>query len=172
MQRGRKPKPVAQLKLEGTYDGSRHRRRQCEPAAEGDLADVDPPAWLTAEQKRAWRQTIKDAPKGVLKRADRQLFLSYVVAVARFELAVRTQNQLDAAGTTPLLTRSSTGTAMLSPYLRAMNQASALMVQLGAELGFSTSARARLGQPAEREPQDDPVWSTLRKFPVISSGRK
>ena len=67
MQRGRKPKPVAQLKLERTYDGSRHRRRQCEPAAEGNLADVDPPAWLTAEQKRAWRQAIKDAPKGVLK---------------------------------------------------------------------------------------------------------
>lgn len=53
-----------------------------------------------------------------------------------------------------------------------MNQASALMLQIGAELGFSPSARARLGQPAEREPQDDSDWSTLRKFPVVGGGRR
>jgi P27 family predicted phage terminase small subunit len=172
MQRGRKPKPVAQLKLAGTYDVSRHRRREREPVTEGDLADVDPPAWLSTDQKRAWRQAIKDAPKGVLKRADRQLFLNYVVAAARFEVAARTQNKLDAEAQAPLLTRSSTGTAMLSPYLRAMNQASALIVQLGAELGFSPSARARLGQPAEYRPQDDTAWGILRKFPMVSGGRK
>jgi P27 family predicted phage terminase small subunit len=175
LQRGRKPKPVAVLKLEGTYDSSRHRRRQHEPATEGELADVDPPRWLTADQKRIWRQAVKDAPKGVLRRGDRHLFVSFVVAAARFETAARKQNEMDSASTAPFLMRGASGKAMLSPYLRVMREASAVLVQLGAELGFSPSARARLGQPGEpalsASTDDDNTWAELRRFPVITGGK-
>jgi P27 family predicted phage terminase small subunit len=174
MQRGPKPKPIAQLKVQGTYDASRHRRRERAPVAEGDLADVAPPVWLSTQQKRAWRQAIQDAAKGVLKRADRQLFLAYIVAAARFEVALRKQNELDASvGAVPLLTRSVAGALTVSPYVRMMNQASAVIVQLGAELGFSPSARTRLGQPAGPISDDDSsTWAALKQFPtrVIEGG--
>ena len=173
MERGRKPTPAAMLKLQGSYRATRHARRQVEPRADGELADIAPPAWMTMSQKRHWRQILKDAPKGILRRADRRMFINYVVLTDRFETAARTQNQIDARTTTPLLARGAVG-AVISPYIRIMDRCTLLMTQLGAELGFSPTARARLGRPEQQHPADDGgVWAELRRFPrlpVIEGG--
>jgi P27 family predicted phage terminase small subunit len=168
MQRGRKPKPIAVHRLEGTLVTTRHRQRQFEPKAAGELADVRPPAWMTASQKRVWRQILKDAPKGVLRKADRQMFRNYVIAAERFERAARMQNTLDATSAAPLLTRGSAGVVMISPYIKIMNRETLIMTQLGAELGFSPTARARLGQPQPHEPsEDNAAWAQLGRFPRL-----
>jgi P27 family predicted phage terminase small subunit len=171
MQRGRKPKPIAVHRLQGTLSTTRHRHRQAEPKAEGELADVRPPEWMTPGQKRVWRQILKDAPKGVLRKADRQMFRNYVIAAERFEVAARMQNKLDATAPAPLLTKGSAG-VMISPYIKIMNRETIIMTQLGAELGLSPTARARLGQPQSHEPREhDANWSALRRFPVIAGGK-
>jgi P27 family predicted phage terminase small subunit len=171
MQRGRKPKPIALHRLEGTLSTTRHRHRQVEPQAEGELADVQPPVWMTPGQKRVWRAIIKDAPKGVLRKADRTTFRNYVIAAERFETAARMQNKLDTTATLPLLIAGSAG-LMISPYIKIMDRATIIMTQLGAELGFSPTARARLGQPQSREPRErDANWAALRRFPVVAGGK-
>jgi P27 family predicted phage terminase small subunit len=171
MQRGRKPKPVAVLQLEGAYRTSRHARRRAEPEGGGELADVRPPEWMTASQKRVWRQILKDAPKGILRKADRTTFRNYVIAAERFETAARMQNQLDETATTPLLLKGSAG-LMISPYIRVMDRTTIIMTQLGAELGFTPTARARLGQPQPREPsEDNAAWAELGRFPRLVGGK-
>lgn len=163
---------MALHKLEGTYDASRHRRRRVEPNAEGELAEVKPPLWMSASQKRVWREIIKDAPKGILRRADRRTFINYVVAAECFETATRAQNKLDEAGAAPLLGRGSAG-PMISPYVKIQDRTMLIMTQLGAELGFTPTSRARLGQPeAPREPAAYSAWAELRRFPSVIQGGK
>lgn len=102
------------------------------------------------------------------------MFINYVVLADRFETAARTQNQIDAGTTTPLLARGAVG-AVISPYIRIMDRCIPLMTQLGAELGFSPTARARLGQSEEQHEADDGGdWAELKRFPrfpVIESGK-
>jgi P27 family predicted phage terminase small subunit len=171
MQRGRKPKPIAMHRLQGTVVTTRHRHRQAEPKASGELADVRPPEWMTPAQKRVWREILKDAPRGVLFKADRTTFRNYVIASERFERAARMQNQIDETASAQLLTKGSAG-PMISPYIRIMNRETIIMTSLGSELGFSPTARARLGQPQPHEPAEGhDRWSTLRRFPVIAGGK-
>jgi P27 family predicted phage terminase small subunit len=101
------------------------------------------------------RITDRLATRGLLRRSDRQLFTNYVVLADRFERAAVAQNALDTGASSPMLTRRSPAVT-ISPYIRIMNQATMLMNALQAELGFTPSARARLGVPdlpgGEREP--------------------
>jgi P27 family predicted phage terminase small subunit len=147
MKTGRPPKPISLHRLEGTYNATRHAGRQHEPCAEGELAEVAPPEWMTAEQQRIWREVVAEAPKGILRRADRRLMINYVALAERFETAAKTQIALDAGKTAPLLVKGTAGTSV-SPYIRIMNHCIALMTQLQGEMGFTPSARARLGTPA------------------------
>jgi P27 family predicted phage terminase small subunit len=163
MPRGPKPKPVAIHKLQGSYQRVRHAKRAQEPHAEGALAECAPPEWMTADQQRIWREVIAEAPKGILRQADRRMMINYVVLADRFETAARTQIALDAKSTAPLLVRGAAGTA-ISPYVRIMNQCTALMTQLQGEMAFSPSGRARLGQP-QAPGLDEAAY---RRFEVIA----
>jgi len=127
MRTGRKPKPIAVHRMQGTFSATRHRHRKAEPKGGGELAQVRPPEWMTASQKRVWRQLIKDSPKGVLRNADRTMFRNFVVAAERFERAARMQNQMDATQTAQLLVKGTAGAAMISPYIRIMNRETIIM---------------------------------------------
>ena len=166
MRTGRKPKPIAVHRMQGTFSATRHRHRKAEPKGGGELAQVRPPEWMTASQKRVWRQLIKDSPKGVLRNADRTMFRNFVVAAERFERAARMQNQMDATQTAQLLVKGTAGAAMISPYIRIMNRETIIMTQLGAELGFTPTARARLGQPQEPRDEED-VWGELGRLRLV-----
>jgi P27 family predicted phage terminase small subunit len=153
---------------------TRHKRRAQEPIAEGELAAVAPPAWLSDNQRRLWGELLADAPKGLLRRADQRLFSEYVVLVDYFERAAQAQNELDAGSSAPLLMRGQT--ASISAYIRVVTRLVPLLNQLQSELGYSPTARARLGVPASplqpvEAPKDD-AWASLRRFPVIADGRK
>ena len=68
--RGRKPKPTALHDLHGTFRATRHKAREAEPKAVGDLLS-EPPDWMTDGQQAGWRYAVENAPKGVLRRIDR-----------------------------------------------------------------------------------------------------
>lgn len=116
---GRKPKPVALLKLEGGYRPDRHERRQYEPAAGGGLGD--PPEWLTAEQQTLWHELAKTTV--ALGASDRSMFISFVLLTD----TLRTAN------------------TAIPPDLKTIRQTSLAMARVAGELGFTPVARARLG---------------------------
>jgi P27 family predicted phage terminase small subunit len=169
--RGPPPRPVALHRLAGTYNVTRHGPRATEPQAPGDLRDEKPPRWLSARQRAIWRDIVKRAPP-VLRPIDRELLAQYVELVDRHQRAAAQQAKLDAGEGLPLLIRGAAG-LLPSPYLGIMTRASLVMVRLAAEMGFTPSGRARLGQPeAPRPPADDNgAWSQLRRFPVIAGGK-
>ena len=143
--RGRKPIPVTLLKARGTFRKHRHAKRAAEPAAAGDLLLA--PEWLSPRQRKIWDDAIAVAPGGLLRAIDQGLMAAFVVALDHHRTAVTQQTKLDAdgAGRPP-------GTQAPSPYFRIACQTADLIVRYGAELGFSPTARARLGMPA---PADD-----------------
>jgi phage terminase small subunit len=176
MPRGRPRKPVHLLKLAGTYRPSRHRDREHESPAPGDLPDLAPPAWLTPAQRKIWLEVLADAPAGVLRKIDGRMFGQYCALSERLEVALRAQARLDempAASDLPLLVRGPNG-ARESPYIRLIDRTILALTRLAAELGFTPVARARLG--TSKEPTDPGVegdtWAVLRRFPRAIEGGK
>ena len=41
---------------------------------------IDPPDWLTPEQKEEWRYAIENAPRNVLKKIDKAVLAGFIVA--------------------------------------------------------------------------------------------
>ena len=119
------------------------------------LADTKAPWWLNARQKRIWKRTLENAPKGVLKRIDWEVFAEYCVMVDTFTLAQRKQNKLDLLD----------GAGQPSSYLRIVRQTVELLTKLRAELGFSPVARVRLGTPAVKVEEAD-EWGNLQRVPL------
>jgi hypothetical protein len=70
---GRRPKPTAVHKIEGTLRSRHSRARTSEPQRRGDLHET--PDWLTDSQREGWDYAIKHAPKGLLKRIDRGMLV-------------------------------------------------------------------------------------------------
>ena len=125
------------------------------------LADEMPPAWLSARQKRLWRETIAAAPRSVLRRIDSQLVAAYVVHVDVLIEATKAQNksQLTDAEGKP------------SPYLRLLRQHSEVMIRLSAEMGFTPVARARLGAP-QAPPPAEPANPHAQFDVILPDGRR
>lgn len=128
-------KPVALHKLEGTYQKVRHAQREQEPPAPGLLADVDPPAFLTASQQQLWATLLQQAPQRVLRAGDWAVFLAFVLQVDVLIEATK-----ERAGA-PLLD----GDGKPAALLRLSRQTTELLRLLAGELGYSPAARTRLG---------------------------
>jgi phage terminase small subunit len=163
--RGRRPKPTALHKLQGTYNVTDHgRSRADEPIAEGDL-DRDPPTWLAPSQKAGWRYAIDHMPKGVAKKIDRGMPLIWVEAEDRHRTAMMMQARLDADATLKLLIRTPVG-LMPSPYNDILDRTAKLMFRVAQELGFSPAARPRIHVVPDgtRHDADNP-WAALRLIP-------
>ena len=163
--RGRRPKPTALHKLQGTYNVTDHgRSRSNEPVAEGDL-DREPPTWLTASQKDAWRYAIENMPKGVAKKIDLGMLLAWVEAFDRHRTAMMMQARLDAEATLKLLIKTPVG-LMASPCNDILDKAARKMFRAAQELEFSPAARPRI-RADQAEPADDPnnPWAALRLIP-------
>ena len=164
--RGRKPKPTALHKLEGTFNVTDHRHRAREPVAAGDL-QPDPPAWMTPDQQAIWRYAIEHAPKSLLKMIDGGALAVWVLAEDQHRLASTMQAKIDTGSALPLLTKDKNGMAVVSPYIGIINRAGLRMLRAASELGFSPAARPRL--VADTPPAvDSSPWAQLT---VIDGGR-
>lgn len=171
---GRPPKPTALHRIEGTFRADQHAARvDAEPHAPGDLRDKPPPDWLTPSQRELWTETLLDAPANVLRRIDWGLFANYIEILERHAQLVRAQQQLDRGKPLPYLMKTKGG-FVLSPYVRAINHCSLIMVRLQTELGFTPVARARF-QYRDPEPAVAPPnssgWDSFARLRVVKGGK-
>jgi P27 family predicted phage terminase small subunit len=139
--RTKRQTPTGLKKLRGN-PGKRALPRH-EPEGVGGLGD--PPAGLDKEQREAWRITAAAAPPGLLTETDRDIFRAYIVASVNH---MRANIEINANGFT---VETSTGTPIQNPAVGVLHRSAELMAKLGAEMGFSPSARASIGLRIMRE---------------------
>jgi P27 family predicted phage terminase small subunit len=135
---GRKPKATNILKLQGTYRPGRHS------ATEIDLPSAipEPPEHIKNNNValREWDRVIALlAPTKCLTELDAQNLGAYCIEFQKYKKA----NE-DIAKTDSLLVRSTKGTAMLHPLLKASDHALANMLRISSEFGFTILARRTL----------------------------
>jgi P27 family predicted phage terminase small subunit len=149
--RGRKPVP-SHLKIVRGNPGKRTLNKN-EPLPIGDL--VDAPAWMTETQKQGWNYAIENAPRGLLKKLDRSVLVSWAIAE---DLHRRASELVEKYG---ILTNApNTGLPIQSPYLPVVNKQAQIMLKAAELLGFSPASRSRVQiveTPAHNEhnPWDD-----------------
>lgn len=171
---GVKPKPTALLKLQGTYEPSRHDKRGAEPKPTGELKQAEPPDDMTESQRRIWGELLANVPPGMLADLDYQLFGNFVRLVDTRDRLVTAQNQLDQGKTIPFMVRGRGGYPIISPIFKELMRTIDRMTRLAAELGFTPSSRTRISVDpgAGKEAPGPTGWGILKQFPVIQGGIK
>jgi P27 family predicted phage terminase small subunit len=138
---GPRPKPTHLKLLQGNPG---HRPLPVdEPMPDGAL--VEPPAHLNAIQQRIWRESLANAPEGLMRRLDSNVLARFCVAQSIFEDAnekvTRLGSIVNGPGNVP----------MHNPYLSVLNRQSGIMRQCSDELGFSPAARTRVKVAPKRK---------------------
>lgn len=153
--RGRRPKPTYLRVLDG--NAGRRPTNGAEPQPAGNLEDCPPPEYLSDEQKRVWREAIKHAPPGLLRKLDWAVFEQWVVHHANFlEAAAKVK-------VTGQLIKKGEGGWDWNPYMAIMNKQSALALKCAAELGFTPSSRTRV-KVEKQKPGKGSAFSDLREL--------
>ncbi len=133
--RGRKPVP-SHLKIVRGNPGKRTVNKN-EPLPTGDL--VDAPAWMTETQKQGWNYAIENAPRGLLKKLDRSVLVTWAIAE---DMHRRASESVEKYG---ILTKApNTGLPIQSPYLPVVNKQAQIMLKAAELLGFSPASRSRV----------------------------
>jgi P27 family predicted phage terminase small subunit len=149
--KGAKPVPIPLRMLRADAKKvERLRKRQIE--APGDLSEA--PEWFTEDQRTMWQYAVANAPRGVLRGADKAVLAAFIVAQDIHEKASIAMQQ------SALLVKSpKQELPMQNPYLPIINRQYQLMVRGAAELGFTPCSRARIEngteQPAVHDPWED-----------------
>ena len=137
---GRKPKPTVLKKLHRSGEPINEN----EPQPEGDLAPTvdSAPEHFGPEERAAWAYALEHAPPGMLKMIDAGVLEAWVVAHCLHRRAVRAQMR---QGATLLVRTPNTNQLVQSPYIPIINRQALIMMKAAAELGFSPTARPRIG---------------------------
>jgi P27 family predicted phage terminase small subunit len=145
-------KPVAQHKLEGTYEPGRHAHRR-EVAAQGELAAGSAPLHLSDAERRIWIEVCNVAPARLLKNADRFMLEALVTAIA----AHREARAERAA--TGLLMEPTRGDRIpqINPLAGEIRRQARLIAELGSKLGLTPDARVRLLDSIRPGPNEIPL---------------
>lgn len=162
--RGRRPKPTALHKLQGTLNPTRHRRdRKHEPIAFGELSEA--PIDFTEAQSEIWKEALADAPAGIVKKIDRKVLAVFVEAADRHNTARNMQALIDADSRLKLLVKDpKSGALVASPYNDIMDKTANTILRCADRLGFCPTARPRIKvDPADAaaagaEPQSIDPW--------------
>jgi P27 family predicted phage terminase small subunit len=128
-----------------------------EPQPQGALEDNPPPDYLPEDQKRVWREAIKNAPPGLLRKLDWGVFEQWVVHHSNFLEAaakVKTSGQL--------IKKGEDGWDW-NPYMSIMNKQSSLALKCAAELGFTPSSRTRV-KVEKPKPGKGSAFADLKKL--------
>ena len=132
--RGRKPKPTFLRLVEGN-PGKRAINHD-EPQPPGNLSE--PPAHLTAAQRRIWLETLAHVPEGLLRKLDGPAFEAWVIETVRYRDA---EAKIQTMG---MLVRGVDGRPIRNPYLAIARDAQQAAAKLAVELGFTPSSRSRV----------------------------
>lgn len=155
-QRGPKPQPTAVLKVKGTGDITRMKRRAAtEPELIPEL--LPPPAHLSKEGLELWReasQVLYDAK--VIARGD------YMTLYAYCESFVTWRDALDHVRTEGMVFTDHNGVPRVSPYHKICMDAQDRMVRCCVELGLTPSSRSKVStiEPKDVTQEDDP-WGQI-----------
>jgi P27 family predicted phage terminase small subunit len=133
---GRKKKPV-ELKILRMTAKRAEKLIQKRTPTPGPL--VEPPDWLTAEQKIEWAYTLENAPREILRRIDKAVLAGFIIAEDTHRKAsiAMAQSQL-------LVKSPKQELPMQNPYLAIINRQMVLMIRAASELGFTPCSRARI----------------------------
>lgn len=154
--RGRKPKPTALHKQDGTLNVTRHKSRKKEPVPPGRLRTA--PAWMSATQRAGWDYAVRNAPPSLLRRLDRSVLVVWVVAEDLHRQAAQ-----KLAESAPVVASPKTGEPIANPYLAVLNRQAQIMMKAAAEMGFTPSSRARVngGGAGDEDPEADDEFGRI-----------
>ncbi len=139
---GRKRKPTAKHKHDGTYEEHYHGGRN-EPKFGG--ADMVPPTALNAAAKTEWRRMAPELAKlGLFTRADRAVFAVYCQAWADWVALTKRVNALKNMGTF----KTKSGYVSVSPLFGMRKNAWQMMKEAATRFGLDPSSRASLDVPS------------------------
>jgi P27 family predicted phage terminase small subunit len=147
MARGPRPTPT-HLKLVRGNPGKR-RLNTREPKPRGDLFEA--PDWFDDEQREWWTYAIANAPKGLLKRLDREALVVWATAASEHRRAVRKVREIGQ------VVKTSNGNAVQNPYLPIMNKQAMIMLRAAEQMGFTPAARSRIQLGDDRVDDEDPA---------------
>jgi P27 family predicted phage terminase small subunit len=135
--RGRKMVPSLLRDLHG--NPSKTKRPVDEPKPAGELHE--PPDNLTPAQKEHWQYAIASAPPGLLRRLDREILVTFVIAVD-----IQQQANAVIAKDGLLIRNSADPRAALvrHPALAALTRAAATIAKCASEMGFTPVSRPRV----------------------------
>jgi len=136
--RGPKPTPTAVLKMRGSWLVN---NRSGEPAASGV---PNPPDWLTGESLAKWNELVpKLVGMGTIGDVDGDVVAAYCEAWGEF---VKAKKYIDEHGEIAVTDK---GSVYQHPMVGIKNKAVERMGRLGAQFGWSASARTGLKIEAE-----------------------
>ena len=144
---GRLKKPTALRLVEGTKDRRKVADRKDEPVPLNPLGN--PPSRLVAREKEVWDRVGRELPPGMLRGVDEYVVVAFCRAVA---LGDEAAEKLRASS---MLLKTPNGSVQQSPYIGIVNRQAVLIKSLGAELGLSPAARARIAAGGEDGAGDD-----------------
>ena len=125
-----------------------------ETPAPGPL--FDPPEWMTKDQKLDWEYAIENAPRDVLRRADKAVLAGFIIAQDTHKKASIALNRME------LLVRSPKQDLPLqNPYLPIVNRQMLLMMRAASELGFTPCSRARIDAGRTESPESFDGWDEV-----------
>ena len=114
--KGRKPVPTILLRTRGTFEKSRHSKREAEPQPDG--SPHEPPAWMSDDQKASWNFVIEHAPRGVLKKIDQGILTAWIIAESQHRTAAIMLAKLNEGAKLPMLSKGRDGVVGPNPYIR------------------------------------------------------
>ncbi len=142
---GRKRTPTA-LKLVTGNPGKRALPKN-EPKAKGGVGA--PPKWMSPLQKEIWKETVADAPAGVLAKIDSKTLLTFVLAAAEQQEAA----QMTAERGLTLTTGN--GNEIQAPWVGTMNRAALIVLKAAAEMGFTPASRSKVSVAEDGDDQEE-----------------
>ena len=144
MTTGRKPVPTHLKLLRGTL--RKHRQPNAEPKPSGDLLRC--PDWFGASARQGWAYAIANSAPGLLKRCDRAVLATFVLAEAEVrEATVKIEE-------TGLVLGSKRHGVTTNPYVRVRRLAMLVMLRAAAELGSTPASRSRIDLEPGAAPDD------------------
>lgn len=162
--RGRKPAPI-ELKLLRGNPGKRAINAKALVLKQPEVRAEDAtPVMLLEEAKPYWDHAIAHAPHGLLRKLDIYLLAAWCNAAYRYEYNMRLAAKSDVI---PVRGAKLSGLdpkdrpVMHNPFSTAARAYLKDMTMLAAELGFTPSARARLGAAEIATPIADDPWEQI-----------
>ena len=150
MTKGRPTQPAKMKALKGTL----RKCRQTDGFDNFEKLDTipEPAAYLKVPAKKLWFEKCRILKNlGLLDRMDLELLEQYC---HQFQIIDQSSRLIKKHGLTIQITnKSGFSYEVKSPHISILNEATKLMLSIGANFGFTPSSRARLKAPGTGKPQ-------------------